>query len=614
MIEQILSMRKGTNRFFQNPVNKTKGEAMASVWTIVFLLLALGSQWAQTPTQKALHALFNEAWEFQLQENPLFATRVGVHKYNDRLPSVRPEDYDRRAQRLQDFLNRLQAIDRQALPRNDQINYDIFKWQLENSLAEFQFNAHLMPITHRNGFQVQFPQLPQWVPLKTIQDYENYIARLRGFSTYAQQHIQLMRAGMGKGYTLPGILLEGVEETLRPHLVDQPEKSLLYQPFQEMPDHFPAEAKQRLRKQGRQAIKESVLPGFRQFYTFLKKEYFPAARESIGALGLPNGKAFYRHRVRYFTTLDMDPVAIHEIGLQEVQRIRQEMAAIIRELQFKGSLQEFITFLRTDPRFYVDKPEDLLKEVAYVLKRMDGELPRLFKTLPRMPYGIRPVPEFLAPRTTTAYYSRPAGDGTRAGFYYVNTYDLKSRPLYEVEALSFHEAVPGHHLQLALQQELPDLPPFRRFGGFTVFVEGWALYAERLGLEVGFYQDPYSNFGRLTYEMWRACRLVVDTGIHYLGWSRQQAIDFMAQNTALTLLNIENEVDRYISWPGQALGYKIGELKIRELRHWAETQLGDAFDIREFHDVVLKEGAIPLYLLEENVTAWVQQVQQKKTP
>ncbi|NOX38237.1 MAG: DUF885 domain-containing protein [Calditrichaeota bacterium] len=585
---------------------------MRPVWIILVLLLAFGTQLARTPAQNALHQLFNEAWEYQLKENPLFATMVGVHKYNDRLPSVRPEDFVRSARKLQEFLDRLQAIDRQALPREDQINYDIFKWQLENYLAEFQFNTHLMPITQRGGFHVQFPQLPRRVPLKTVKDYENYIARLRAFAPYAQQHIQLMREGMRRGYTLPRILLKGVEETLRPHLVDQPEKSLLYEPFRNMPDHFPEDVQKRLREQGRKAIEESVLPGFRQFYTFVKEEYTPAARESIGARDLPNGKAFYRHRVRYFTTLDMDPEAIHEIGLQEVRRIRQEMEAIIQELQFDGTLQDFIQFLRTDPRFYVDTPEELLKEVAYVLKRMDGELPRLFKTLPRMPYGIRPVPDFLAPRATTAYYNRPAGDGTRAGFYYVNTYDLKSRPLYEIEALSFHEAVPGHHLQLALQQELPDLPPFRRFGGFTVFVEGWALYAERLGLEVGFYQDPYSNFGRLTYEMWRACRLVVDTGIHYLGWTRQQAIDFMAENTALTLLNIENEVDRYISWPGQALGYKIGELKIRELRQWAETQLGDAFDIREFHDVVLLDGSIPLYLLEENVKAWVQQVQQKK--
>jgi len=281
------------------------------------------------------------------------------------------------------------------------------------------------------------------------------------------------------------------------------------------------------------------------------------------------------------------------------------MEAILRKVDFQGDFQEFIHFLRTDPRFYVDTPEALMKEVALVLKKMDGELPRLFKTLPRMPYGIKQVPDYIAPQTTTAYYFPPAGDGARAGAYYVNTYDLKSRPLYEIEALSLHEAVPGHHLQIALTQEIDTMPNFRRFGWITAFGEGWALYAERLGLEVGFYQDAYSDFGRLTYEMWRACRLAVDTGLHALGWTRQQAIDFMAQNSALTLLNIENEVDRYIAWPGQALAYKMGELKIRELRALAEQELGARFDLREFHDVVLRHGGLPLDVLEAQVKSWL---------
>jgi uncharacterized protein (DUF885 family) len=296
---------------------------------------------------------------------------------------------------------------------------------------------------------------------------------------------------------------------------------------------------------------------------------------------------------------------VHATGLAEVQRIHAEMQALIDKVGFQGSFQDFIGFLRTDPRFYVDTPEALLKEVAFVLKKIDGELPRLFKTLPRMPYGIRPIPEFSAPGNTTAYYFPPSGDGSRAGIYYVNTYDLKSRPLYEIEALSLHEAVPGHHLQIALQQELEGLPNFRRFGGFVAFVEGWALYAERLGLEVGFYQDPFSDFGRLTYEMWRACRLVVDTGMHALGWSRQQAIDFMTENTASTLLNIVNEVDRYISWPGQALAYKIGELKIRELRAQAEQALGQEFNLPQFHSLILSGGALPLDILEGRVYSWL---------
>ncbi len=577
------------------------------IWAI---LISIGVFIAAAQAQDAttqLHALFKADWEFHLKEDPLMATRLGVHQYNDRLPSVAPEDFERRARQEALFLEQLEAIDRSALSPEDQVNYDIFKWNKATALEEYQFKTYLMPITQRSGFHISFPQLPNWVPLKTEQDYWNYIARLQQFTRYVDQHIQLMREGIRQGMVLPRVVLQGVTESIKPHIVSDARQSLLYRPFNNFPDHFSNGLKDSLRQAGAAAITDAVVPGYRKFLRFLETEYLPNCRESIAARDLPNGEAFYRFRVKYFTTLLKSPEEVHAIGLQEVQRIRKEMQEVIAQTGFDGSFEEFIQFLRTDPRFYVDTPEALLKEVAYVLKRMDGELPRLFKTLPRMPYGIKPVPDFIAPRTTTAYYQRPSGDGTRAGIYYVNTYNLKSRPLYEIEALSLHEAVPGHHLQLALQQELTNMPAFRRFGGFTVFVEGWALYAERLGLEVGFYTDPYSNFGRLTYEMWRACRLVVDTGMHFLGWSRQQAIDFMAENTALTLLNITNEVDRYISWPGQALAYKMGELKIRELRKLAEELLGEQFDVREFHDVVLSQGSIPLYLLENRVMDWIKQ-------
>jgi uncharacterized protein (DUF885 family) len=391
------------------------------------------------------------------------------------------------------------------------------------------------------------------------------------------------------------------------HLVEDPEKSLLYEPLAKMPDAITPEDRQRLIEAGRRAIAESVVPGYRKFLAFMESEYVPRARGSIGASALPQGREFYRHRVRQFTTLDVTPDEVHQLGLSEVKRIRQEMDQIIAKLDFDGDFATFIQFLRTDPQFYATTGEQLLKDVTYVLKRMDGELPRLFGTLPRTPYGIREIPSYIAPRTTTAYYMPPTGDGTQAGFYYVNTYQLNSRPLYDVEALSLHEAVPGHHLQIALQQELVDLPPFRRFASVAAFVEGWGLYAERLGLEVGFYEDPYSDFGRLTYEMWRACRLVVDTGIHYFGWTREQAIDFMARNSALALHNIRAEVDRYISWPGQAVAYKMGELKIRQLRALAEQELGDRFDVRQFHDAVLSGGAVPLTILESQVKAYIEQ-------
>ena len=578
---------------------------------LLVLLVALGSapiaQAAQSvsdPTSE-LEALFADDWAFTLQENPLFATHVGMREYNDRLPSVTLDDYARRLEMQRSFVERLLAIDRNSLSPVDQTNYDLFERTKRSGIAELEFRTYLMPITSRSGFHVGFPDLPKRTPLTSVEDYKNYIGRLQAFSTYTDQYIELMRIGVVEGLTVPSVALRGYEESITPHIVSDPIESLLYEPFEEFPDAISDAQRTRLAEAGRAAIMTSVVPAYRAFLTFMRDEYVPAAREEIAASALPDGQAFYEHRIRRYTTLDLTPRQVHETGLAEVARIRAEMDVIIEEVEFEGDFAEFVTFLRTDPSFYVETPEDLMRETAYVLKRMDGQLPALFRTLPRMPYGIRPVPDFIAPKTSTAYYSRPAGDGTRAGFYYINTYDLSSRPLYEIEALSLHEAVPGHHLQLAIQQELEGLPEFRRFSGFTAFVEGWALYSERLGLEVGFYEDPYSNFGRLTYEMWRACRLVVDPGMHYLGWSRQQAIDFMAENTALSMHNITTEVDRYITWPGQAVAYKTGELKIRELRKRAEAELGDDFDVREFHDVVLREGSVPLDMLAANVDAWI---------
>jgi uncharacterized protein (DUF885 family) len=392
---------------------------------------------------------------------------------------------------------------------------------------------------------------------------------------------------------------------MRVQLVANPVDSVLYQPFLSFPAALGEARRARLRQTGQAAIQGAVLPGFQAGLAFLLDEYLPAARPSIAAIDLPNGLEFYTHRIRFFTSLELTPQEVHQTGLEEVARIRAEMEAVKQNVRFSGTFRQFIEFLRSDERFYAQTPEQLLEKTALVLKRMDGELPRLFKTLPRLPYGIRPIPDYSAPGNTAAYYFPGPGDGSRAGVYYVNTYDLPSRPLYEIEALSLHEAVPGHHLQIALQQELSDLPLFRRHSGFTSFVEGWALYAERLGLEAGFYQDPYSNFGRLSYEMWRACRLVVDTGMHALGWSRGQAIEYMLDNTSSTLLNITNEVDRYIAWPGQALAYKIGELKIRQLRLRAEAALGPKFDLRAFHDVLLLQGAVPLDVLEAMVEDYI---------
>jgi uncharacterized protein (DUF885 family) len=553
-----------------------------------------------------LHRLFDEAWSYRLERDPLLATRVGEHRFNDRLPSVTVADHEQRIERQRVYLRRLQDINRGRLEEQDRISYDIFERQLRDEIAEGEYRGYLMPITNRGGFHVSFPQLGDQVPLRNVQDYEHYVARLTAFRRYAGQHIELMREGIAHGFTLPRVVLEGYQGAIEPHIVDDPSESLLFAPFNRFPDGIPASERARLTEAGRRAISDSVVPGYRDFLAFMRDEYVPASRDDIAIASIPDGRDYYEHRVRVFTTLDdMTAGRVHEIGLAEVARIRSEMEDVIVSAGFEGSFDEFLAFLRTDPRFYADTPEELMRYVARIGKQIDGELPRLFNTLPRMPWGLREVPAYIAPRTTTAYYQRPAGDGTQAGFYFVNTHDLASRPLYEVEALTLHEAVPGHHLQIALQQEIEGLPDFRRFAGFTAFVEGWALYAERLGLEVGFYEDPYSDFGRLTYEMWRALRLVVDTGMHALGWEREQAIDFMAANSALTIHNITTEIDRYISWPGQALAYKTGELKIRELRERAEVALGDRFDVRMFHDVVLLSGSVPLQVLETNVEAWI---------
>lgn len=553
----------------------------------------------------ALHALFDDAWAEDLRGNPLFASRVGVRDYDALLPDPSERARLERLERLRVRLGRLAAIDREALPRDEQINADIFRRLTETAAREIELRGYLMPFTTFVPFYSSLPDMAEFMPLETVDGYENYIARLRGLRAHFDAYIELMRTGLRDGITIPRVVLEGVLDDLDAQLVSDPRESRFYLPFAGMPERIPPSEQERLRRAGVDAIRSSVLAGYRAFRDFMANEYIPNARTEIGASSLPNGRAFYEHRVRMYTTLDVTPDEVHERGLAEVRRIRAEMDRVIEQTGFEGTFAEFLEFLRTDPQFYAETEQDLLEAYSFVLKRMDGELPRLFGTLPRTPYGLRPIPAYMAPKMTTAYYRPPAGDGSTAGFYYVNTYDLKSRPLYEVEALSFHEAVPRHHLQNAIAMELGEVPQFRRFAGFTAFGEGWGLYAERLGLEVGFYTDPYSNFGRLSYEMWRALRLAVDTGIHWKGWSRQQAIDFMAENSALALHNIVAEVDRYISWPGQALGYKMGELAIRDLRAQAERRLGDAFDVRAFHDVVLGSGEVPLDVLSENVERWI---------
>jgi uncharacterized protein (DUF885 family) len=552
-----------------------------------------------------LHALFDRTWETRLRESPTFATSVGRHEYDDKLASMTPADLERRHAQAKAALAELAAIDRAQLPSAEVVNADIFRRQLENGVESYELGDYQMPFNADSGFHTGFSRLAEEVPLKTTKDYENYISRLRQWPRVVREEIALMRLGIARGFTVPRATLDGYEHTMSAHVVDAPEKSVFWKPFEKFPATVPEADRVRLRTEGRAAVMEGVVAGYREILDFFVKEYLPNARTTLAASALPNGKVYYQMKIREFTTLDLTPEQIHEIGLREVARISGEMDAVIKSTGFTGDFPAFLQFLRTDPRFYAKTPDELLSRAAWICKRMDGKLPSLFKTLPRLPYTVQPVPDDIAPKYTSGRYVGSAYGSTHPGIYWVNTYKLDSRPLYNLEALTLHESVPGHHLQIALSRELQNLPNFRRFSYISAFGEGWGLYCEWLGLEAGFYTDPYSNFGRLTYEMWRACRLVVDTGIHSKGWTRQQAIDYMATRTALPLHEVETEVDRYISWPGQALAYKLGELKIKELRARAEKALGTRFDVREFHDVVLGSGAVPLGVLEDNVDRWI---------
>ena len=576
-----------------------------AIAALLVLLLASATPATAADEAKRLHDLFAREWEVRLKEDPLFATQVGRHEYNHLLPSVSLADLERHVAASRAFLAELDRIDRAKLSPEDQVNADMFRHQLENRIADFELGGHQMPFNADSGFHSEFSRLADDVPLASARDYENYIARLRAWPRHVEQQIELMRAGIKRGMTIPRAVLDGYESTISFHVVDDPAKSTFWKAFERFPATMPEAERERLRQAGRAAILEGGVAGYRKFLDFYQREYLPAARQTIGASEMPNGRAFYAHQIRRYTTLDLTPEEIHRIGLAEVERIDREMKEVIRQVGFQGDFAAFLQHLRTDPRFYPKTPEELLKEAAWIAKRIDGKLPSLFGRLPRRPYTVEPVPESIAPKYTTGRYVEAPAGSTRPGIYWVNTYQLESRPLYNLEALTLHEAVPGHHLQIALSRELEGLPEHRRYSYISAFGEGWGLYSEWLGLEAGFYTDPYSNFGRLTYEMWRACRLVVDTGMHALGWSRQQALDYLASHTALPLHEVRTETDRYISWPGQALAYKLGELKIKELRKRAEQALGQRFDVRQFHDAVLGSGAVPLGVLEANVDRWI---------
>ena len=560
---------------------------------------------AQQAAEQQLDELFADEWATRLRENPLLATSMGVRDHNGRLPGVSFDDIERRKRQSAAFLDRLNRIGRDALPAGRRMDRDLFEWMLRNRIESASFFPDRIPFIADSGFHSGLLRAADGVSFRTLEDYEDYLQRLREIPRYVGQHIENMRAGITDGFVAPLVVLESMLPTVATPAAKEAGGSAFFAPFRNLPESLAAADRARLESEAREVIGEQALPALKGLAEFLDTEYRLNARASIGASELPEGADYYRQRIRAMTTLDLGPDEIHATGLSEVARIRSEMLAIVEELEFEGGIEAFVAFLRTDPRFYAETAEEFIGHASLIAKKLDGILPGWFGLLPRTPYGIMPMPAEMAPTGTTArYWSAPRG-GSRGGYYWLNTYALDQRPLYELPALTVHEAVPGHHLQIALAREQEGVPEFRRALGFTAFVEGWALYTEWLGIEMGIYTTPYEHFGRLSYEMWRACRLVIDTGIHARGWTRDQAVSFLADNTSLSLTNVENEINRYIAWPGQALGYKLGELKIRELRQRTEDALGAEFDVRAFHDAVLANGALPLPILEEQVNAFI---------
>ena len=552
----------------------------------------------------ALSRLFDDERAFVWREDPLAATSDGVHAYDDRLPSVTPADQQRRMDADREFLRRLHAIDRAALGAQELVSYELFDFMVSQRLALARHREWRAPLNSDSGFHADVLLMHEIADLRSTADYERYIARLGDLPRYFDENIANMRVGLREGFTLPAEILPGVSSIVAAEQFARPEDSPFFDPFEDFPATVPESDRARLTAAGRAAIEAAVLPAYAKFQQFFEREYRPGARRTLAASDLPDGRAYYSDLVRYFTTLpDATPDRIHQTGLTEVARIRAAMEAIIKEVAFKGDFGAFLAFLRTDPQFYAQTPEQLLRAAAWIAKEIDGRTPAFFGKLPRTPFTVKPVPEPLAPNYTAGRYN-PGAMGA-AGEYWVNTYALDKRPLYVLPALTLHEAVPGHHLQGALARELVDVPRFRLNFYPHAFGEGWGLYAEKLGEDFGVYHTPYQRFGRLTYEMWRACRLVVDTGMHWKGWSRQQALDYLAANTALSTHEIRTEVDRYIAWPGQALAYKVGELRILELRRRAETSLGTRFDIRAFHDAVLENGGVTLPVLERRIEEFI---------
>jgi uncharacterized protein (DUF885 family) len=579
---------------------------------LVLSLIPLSSNGEQKDNENLtadnrLQLLFDSEWQARLDRFPEFAQRQGDYRQISKLTDVSEQAQLDWLKTTKEFLAKLSLIESKSLSSEYQINYAIFKQQLVNRKRNLEFKDYQIPFLADSGFHTQIARLPSTTEFKKLEDFENYLARLTQVPNYFSQNVANMNAGLARGFSMPKVVMTGFTDVLRSQLTSDVTESGFYAPFKKLPTSIDKEQELKLIEKAKHVISNVVIPEFEQLAEYFEKHYIPATKTSLGAFKFPSGEDYYQHKIVQYTTGRLTAKQIHQIGLSEVARIRAEMEQIILDVEFKGSFAEFLKFLRESEQFYADTPEELLKEAAYIAKKMDGQLPKFFTKLPRQPYSVDPVPDSIAPKYTTGRYVSAPLDSNRAGAYWVNTYALDKRPLYVLESLTLHEAVPGHHLQIALNQELESLPNFRRYSYISAFGEGWALYCEKLGIEAGFYKDPYSQFGRLSYEMWRAARLVIDTGIHAFGWTREQSIELLEKNSALSKHNIRTEVDRYISWPGQALSYKLGELKIIELRARAEERLGDLFDIRLFHDAILANGSIPLDILELQMDQFIEE-------
>jgi uncharacterized protein (DUF885 family) len=583
-----------------------------TVVLLIFTLIACAQYHKPTSKLSAvqkLQQLIKQEQTFREQSNPFNRQEVGGANAN--LPDISPKSLANNYTKLDHIYQQLLAIDQQALTLSQQIDLAVLIYTVKNDIDSYLNKEHYIPLTSESGFHVWIATISKQVQMNTVADYKDYLSRLNKLPTYFDQQIAWMNKGIDTGITQPQVVLTGFEKSIIAFVKPTPEASSYYQPFTRFPKHFSATLQQKLQQQAKLAINKSVFPSYQKYYDFMTKRYQPLARKTIAASALPNGQHYYQNRVSHYTTLPTPITKIHQLGLQEVARIKQQMLAIIRQINFEGDFSDFVHFLRTDKQFYAETPSALLKEAAYLAKKMDGKLPQFFKKLPRTPYGIAPVPQNIAPKYTTGRYSPPSRED-QAGSYWVNTYRLDRRPLYVLPALTLHEAVPGHHLQGSLAREMENVPAFRNNTYISAFGEGWGLYAEYLGIEAGMYETPYQNFGRLTYEMWRACRLVIDTGIHSQGWTRQQAINYLASNTALSLHNVTTEVDRYISWPAQALSYKMGEITIKHLRQEAEESLKDKFNLRIFHNKLLENGSMPLSSLEKVIYKYIAEVKEGK--